>query len=104
MPESTTKTRAVRRMIDRINRKAAETFQVLTENYYACFLDMDPNGFDVKEKQKELSAKWRMYCKRGGLISEAYPKFDEYCESINKQYHQELDANKLPERTLEITS
>lgn len=95
--EEVKESREVRRMRERINEDANKTFVALAEKYRVCFMDNDPDGEEVKAKQKGVDAKWRLYCRNRNLISAAYTQISEFCKSMNEQYNKELNDPTSPE-------
>lgn len=89
MPEEKL-TREQRRMRDRVNEDANKTFILLAEKFRECFMENDPESEEVTAKQKEVNAKWRVYCKNRNLIPDAYNQVFEYCSNLRIQYIAEL--------------
>lgn len=79
-------TRRQRREMERGNAAAQETYFKLCQIFHNFFMENDPNGIKVKEKQKELSAKWKMYCWNNRLKEEAMTAMDDYCDGVFKKY------------------
>lgn len=79
-------TRQQRRFQERINKEVSDTLQKLTIKFYDFFMDNDPESDAVIKKQKELSAKWKMYCKRASLIDAAFELFDKNADKILTDY------------------
>jgi hypothetical protein len=46
----------------------------------------EPEGELVKEKMKEFSKKWRLYCNRLKFTAKSYPLLDEYMNGVIDQY------------------
>lgn len=78
--------------MERINQHASTTFVSLAEQFRTAFMENDPTSDEVAAKQKEVDAKWRVYCKNRALLPEALPKIKEFCESLRKEYEAELNA------------
>lgn len=78
--------RVQRRFNERILKEVNDTLQKLTIKFYDFFMDNDPEGEAVANKQKELSAKWKMYCKRASLIEAAFDLFDKNANKIIEDY------------------
>lgn len=79
-------TREQRRARERLNKEAGDMIARLVNQWYEFFLDNDPDGEEVKEKQKEVSAKWRMYCQRRHLKSEILPLIDNSITQLMDEY------------------
>jgi hypothetical protein len=87
-------TRAQRRIQERVADAAGNTHRQLCQKFFDFFMGADePEGDEVKKKQKEFSAKWKMYCKRSQFKPEALPLFDEYANKLIADYKAEKDAN-----------
>lgn len=72
---------------DRIESEAQETFHRVTENYLDFFTKHeDPEDDAVYQKQKQISAQWRLYCFRKKLTASAFPAVDEYCNKVRENY------------------
>jgi hypothetical protein len=94
-------TREQRRMRERINNEAQEIIQTLQSRFSDFFLTCEnPEGPEVVEKMKVISAQWRAHCKRRNLIPAAYPVLDQYMEDQVKQYYA-LKEN--PEKVISET-
>lgn len=94
-------TRQEKRRRDHVNQEANRTIQQLSDQFMNFFLEAeDPEGEAVVNKMKEISAKWRMYCQRKGLIPAAYPVLDQYMDQClvdfykNKEGKNEQEENK----------
>lgn len=87
-----TLTREQRRIQDRVNKEVSTTLAKLTMKFYDFFMDNDPNGKEVSDKQKEMSTKWKMYCHRMNLIDEAIPLFDKNSAKILEDYKKEFEV------------
>jgi hypothetical protein len=85
--------REQRRYMERVNREAQAKLQMLVNLWYEFFMENDPAGEEVKEKQSEVSAKWKMYCKHRDIKPEFFSKVDEQCDDLCQQY-LEIKNNK----------
>lgn len=81
-------TREQRRAMDRLNKEVGDIIARLVNQWYEFFLDNDPDSEEVKTKQKEVSAKWRMYCKRKHLKAEAFTIVDKSITQLMEEYHE----------------
>lgn len=79
-------TRAQRRARERLNNEAGDIIARLVNQWYEFFLDNDPDGQAVKDKQKEVSAKWRMYCQRRHFKPEIFPLIDKSIDKLIDDY------------------
>lgn len=79
-------TREQRRVRERLNKEVSELIAKLVNQWYEFFLDNDPDSQVVKDKQKEVSAKWRMYCHRRHLKSEVFPLIDKSITQLMDEY------------------
>lgn len=79
-------TREQRRALERLNKEAGDMIARLVNQWYEFFLDHDPDGPEVKLKKQEVSAKWRMYCKRRRLVAKAFPAVDEAINQLIEEY------------------
>jgi len=83
-------TREQRRAIDRINKEANEQHKRLVNQFYEFFMDADvaSDAYDIQEKKREVSAKWKMYCKNRSLSAEVLPMVEKTCDEILKQFDE----------------
>lgn len=79
-------TREQRRARERLNQEVNDLIARLVNQWYEFFLDNDPECEEVKDKRKEVSAKWRMYCQRRGLKPEIHPLIDESIGKLIDEY------------------
>lgn len=87
-----TLTREQRRIKERVNKEVSTTLARLTLKFYEFFMDNDPSGKELLDKQKELSTKWKMYCHRMNLIDEALPLFDKNADKILDDYKKQSEV------------
>lgn len=78
-----------RKAIEQANNQANQIVQRLVNSWYDFFLDNDPESEEVKAKHKEVSAKWKMYCKRRNLKAEVYNLVDESIKKLIEEYQKE---------------
>lgn len=82
-------TREQRRAVERVNKEASEIVQRLVNSWYDFFLDNDPDSEEVKAKQREVNAKWRMYCKRRNLKPQAHNVVNQSIAGLIEEYKKE---------------
>lgn len=80
--------RQQRRIKERIENEAKETHVRLCQKFFAFFIDNDPNGKEVLEMKKELSAKWKVFCFSRSLNKEALSLVDDYCDNVISQFNK----------------
>lgn len=88
--------REQRRYMDRVNREAQGKLQMLVNRWYEFFMENDPEGDEVKDLQKEVSAKWKMYCAHRNIKPEFFTKVDEQCNGLRAQYLQIKNTQDEP--------
>lgn len=95
-------TREQRRIAERVQEEAKQASFRLCEKFFEYFLDNDPEGPELSAKTKELSTKWKMYCKQNHLNEEAYDLVDKYAAAILEEYHRTKneDGNQVQEGTV----
>jgi len=81
-------TRQQRRVMERINQRAQLTYVKFCEQYSAFFMEHDPDGEEVKEKEKEINAKWVMYCRSNQLTEESEIKVKEFFGRMHDEYNK----------------
>lgn len=85
-------TRQQRRTIERANDEANAMHRRLVNQFGEFFMDNDPASEEVTEKQKEVNAKWRVYCKNRNLTPEVFGLVDLACNQIREQFNNELNG------------
>lgn len=88
--------RQQKRMLERANEQANEMHRRLVNQFCEFFIDNDPASDGVTEKQKEVNAKWRMYCKNKNLTPEVFDIVDKSCKEFREQFNNELNETALP--------
>ena len=77
-PKESKMTREQIRVKERIEAEANRVYQQLAEKFLSFMVECeDPEGPEVEEKKKQISAQWRLYCTRKQLLPVAYPVIDE---------------------------
>lgn len=81
-----------RRFQERITAEAKQTHELLAEKFLLFFSQADnPEGEEVIERMKQVSAQWRLYCSRRQLNVKAFMAMDEFMDGILKQYQESKD-------------
>ncbi len=83
-------TRQQIRFKERMESEAASQLNAFISRYYEFFMDNAPESEEVTKKRKELSAKWKMYCKRKNFMPSALPLFDTAAQKIVDQFNDQL--------------
>lgn len=81
-----TLTRDQRRAHERLNQEVNDTLAQLVGLWYQFFLQNDPESNEVKNKKKEISAKWRVYCERRHLKAELKGLADKAIDQLMDEY------------------
>lgn len=89
-------TREQKRIMERANAEANAMHKRLVNQFAETFMDNDPNGEDVADKQKEVNAKWRVFCKNRNLLPEVHTLVDLSCNKFREQFNNELNG-EVPE-------
>ncbi len=85
-------TRQQRRYKERIEKEASDTLRKLVNKFYETFMECDPDDPQIEHKRKELSAKWKMHCKKDGLVPSALVLFDDAAKAIIEKYKSEVES------------
>lgn len=81
--------RSEKRLREKVNAEAIEILKTMEDRFLSFFATVEnPEGEEVPEKVKQISAQWRTYCKRRNLKPEAYTVLDDYMNSTIKEYHK----------------
>lgn len=89
-------TRQQRRMKERIEKEANQTFTNFTERYFQHFVESsDPEGEAMTEIFHRMNAQWITYCHRKNLINDAQKMFAAYAEVVLNDYRK--NKNQVPE-------
>lgn len=86
-------TRQQRRIKERIENEAKNVHLNLCQKFLAFFLDNNPNGPEILEMKKELSAKWKVFCFSRNLNKDAVKLVDDYCDNVIMQYNKNRDGD-----------
>jgi hypothetical protein len=83
-------TREQRRWRERLNVEVNQMLNSLQDKFIAFFMECDnPEGGEVVVKMNELSAKWKMFCKKKKLIPAAIPIMDDFMTNCLNDYMTE---------------
>ena len=93
--ETTEPNRQQRRIMERVQQEAQETHAKLAKQFFEAFMEFDPDGEELKELEKELIAKWKMYCGSRNLTKEAREMMTAYCTAIRTNYQKEKDGTEV---------
>lgn len=91
-----TLTRQQRREADRINKDAQDVYSRLAIQLYHFFMENNPESEEMAAKEKEILAKWKMYCSKRGLTDEAKGIIQQYIDQLHREYN-EAKNDKAPE-------
>lgn len=92
--------REQRRAIERVNQEVSDTLAKLVNIWWEFFLNNDPESEAVKAKQKEVSAKWKVYCSRRKVKAELFSLADRSISDLIEEYRK---ANPKPEPPKSVT-
>lgn len=81
--------REQRRARERVHKEISGMIDRLVNQWYEVFLNNDPESAEVKEKAAEVSAKWKMYCRRRGLKPEALNIVSKTIAELMEEYKKE---------------
>ena len=96
--KETAQSRAQKRWIERTNQEAQATINSLMTQFLAYFMEsQDPEGEAVQNKRKDISAKWRLYCKHKQLGPQVFPMADKYMDQVLADYLKEKESPTVPE-------
>lgn len=91
-------TREQRRRVERIEKEAKQTLAQLQEKFLKCVIESDdPEGEDVIKKVDQISAQWKLYCDRKGLLPVARNLILDYCLDVLKEYQNNKKSDPQPE-------
>lgn len=95
--QKASESRAQLRARQRIEDEAKSVYTQLTEKFFKYFLECDePESDEVKDKIREFSSKWKMYCHKNNLLPKAYPIVEQYCDEVIKRFI-EAKTNNISE-------
>ena len=81
-------TRMQKRANERANIEAKEAFGGLVQQFWTIFFDNTPEDQIVTDKEKEVIAKWKMYCQRRRLKPECLNMVYDACKTIREDYEK----------------
>lgn len=89
-------TRAQRRMQERYETEAKQTYESLAEKFLNYFTQCDnPEAPEVEEKRKQINAQWIVYCRKMKLVDAARMMFDNYSKGVVKDYYEQKEPAKV---------
>lgn len=94
--------RQQKRMVERANNEANAMHKRLVNQFAEFFIDNDPDSDEVDAKQKEVNAKWRVFCKNRNLLPEVFGLVDLSCNKFREQFNSELNGDPLPEGPAQV--
>lgn len=80
--------RQQKRANERANSEAKDAFEGLVKQFWDVFFDNSPTDQIVIDKEKEVIAKWKMYCERRRLLPAAFTMVSEACKTIREDYEK----------------
>lgn len=81
-------TRLQKRANERANSEAKDAFEGLVKQFWDVFFNNSPTDQIVIDKEKEVLAKWKMYCERRRLLPAAFTMVSEVCKTIREDYEK----------------
>jgi hypothetical protein len=85
--------REQRRIKERIEIEAKNTFDLLSDRFLNFFINHDdPEGNEVTQKLAQISSQWKTYCTKRQLIPQAKVMIDDFAASVLSDYRD----NKYP--------
>lgn len=75
---------------ERVEKEAMMQLNHFVSKFYEFFMENEPESPEIQAKQKELSAKWKMYVHNKGLSTKALGLCEENCQKIIDQYKEQL--------------
>lgn len=89
-------TREQKRFLERINKEASKLHSHLVGKFTEFIVTCDdPEGGEVYEKMKSVSAQWKLFCKKNNLRPEALNVIEDYCKSTIKEYNEIRNSGYL---------
>lgn len=80
-------TRQQRRLRDRIESEANDTYQQIAKKFFTFFITHDdPQGNEVRDRIRQVDAQWRMYCRKMNLIKDVHGMFEKYANGLIDEY------------------
>jgi hypothetical protein len=85
-----------RRHKDRVEQEAHATISLMAEKFFQFFTTCDnPEGDEVIERRNKMSAQWRSYCKRRGLLPAAFDMLDKSMDDVIQSYKTEKNPEPV---------
>jgi 5'(3')-deoxyribonucleotidase len=93
-------TREQRRFMQRIETEARRVHEQLAGRFMEYLVTCDnPHSPEVLEKASQISAQWKVFCRRKNLVPAVFNALENYCDGLIKEY-QEIKAEKATPETL----
>lgn len=79
--------RQQRRYKERIESEANQTYASITKKFFNYLVTHDnPTGQEVADRIEQISAQWKMYCRKMNLVKDVYDMFDKYANGLLEEY------------------
>lgn len=86
-PKEKQLTRQQRRLRERIETEANDTYQQITKKFFTFFVTHDdPQGHEVLDRIGQVDTQWRMYCRKMNLIKDVHGMFEKYANGLIDEY------------------
>ena len=85
--------RQERRLRERIEQEAKDTYALLTNKFFEYFMTNSPDSDEVTKLEREVIAKWKMYCKMKDLTKETLPLVERYCAAVREQCKKDAQGD-----------
>jgi hypothetical protein len=89
-------TREQRRHVERVEKEALQVLNQLQDQFLKSVLDSnDPEGEAMIERADQISAKWKVYCHRKGLLPSAHQMIYDFCiDDVLNDYSANKNSGK----------
>lgn len=89
--------REQRRAKERVETEARQVHERMCEKFTDFMIECeDPDGPEVAEKAKSMSAQWKMFCKSRGLKENCYNFMEKYCETVIAEFKRLKEEQSSP--------
>ena len=79
--------------LHKLNQESTAVFNRLSNKFFDFFLDHpEPDGPEVLSKIKEVSAQWKIFCRRHNIVPQFYNNMENHCTYIVEDYRNERDG------------
>lgn len=86
-PKEKPLTRQQRRLRERIETEANDTYQQITKKFFTFFVTHDnPQGQEVQDRIEQVDIQWRMYCRKMNLIKDVHGMFEKHANGLLDEY------------------